>query len=164
MQSGSLSEQSVMDALHNVADPEIPSVSVVDLGIVTKVDISETHLHITITPTFVGCPAIDVMKQGVFEQAKQIAENRSVVVTVDYSTPWNSNRVSEAGKKALLAHGLAPPPRYTFELELTVLNNTACPFCGSSNTTLKSAFGPTLCRSLHYCNSCQQGFEGFKPL
>ena len=116
------------------------------------------------TPTFVGCPAIDVMKHDV-EQAVRSLGVGSVEVLVNFDVPWSTNRLTEKGRAALLKHGLAPPEQFdTLALELDVLNNVACPYCGSRKTTLKSPFGPTLCRSLHYCNSCLQAFEGFKPI
>lgn len=158
-----ITEEAILLALQEVKDPEIPAISVVDLGIVTRISVIDNAIHVSITPTFVGCPAIDVMKRDV-ERALSTLGASSVLVDVNYDIPWSSNRVSERGRAALLQHGLAPPQPYTVEFELDVLNDTACPFCGSRNTTLKSPFGPTLCRSLHYCNSCSQAFEGFKPL
>lgn len=158
-----MTEDDILLALQDVKDPEIPSISVVDLGVVTHVSVVDNIIRVSITPTFVGCPAIDVMKRDV-EQVLNTLGAAEVHVDVNYDIPWSSNRVSERGRAALLKHGLAPPTPYTIAFELDVLNNTACPFCGSRNTTLKSPFGPTLCRSLHYCNSCSQAFEGFKPL
>ncbi|MDZ4746035.1 MAG: 1,2-phenylacetyl-CoA epoxidase subunit PaaD [bacterium] len=153
----------ILLALQDVKDPEIPTISVVDLGIVTKIEIINNVINVVITPTFVGCPAIDIMKRDV-ETALRTLGADDVHVEVNYDIPWSTNRVSERGRAALLKHGLAPPQPYTVEFELDVLNDTACPFCGSRNTTMKSPFGPTLCRSLHYCNNCLQAFEGFKPL
>ena len=116
------------------------------------------------TPTFVGCPAIDYMRRDV-ESAVTGLGIANVTVDVTFDSPWTTNRISEKGKAALLKHGLAPPEHFeTLTLSLDVLNNVACPLCGSRNTELKSPFGPTLCRSLHYCNACSQAFEGFKPL
>lgn len=156
--------EDVYAALMNVKDPEIPTISIVDMGIVTDVTVSETDdVHVTMTPTFVGCPAIDVMRRDA-EQAVEQAGAASVRVDVTFDTPWNTNRLTEAGRAALLKHGLAPPVEYDTVLDLTVLNNAACPYCNSHNTTLKSIFGPTLCRSLHYCNNCLQAFESFKPV
>ncbi len=158
-----MTEDDILLALQNVKDPEIPAISVVDLGIVTHVSVVDNVIRVSITPTFVGCPAIDVMKRDV-EHVLNTLGAYEVHVDVNYDIPWSSNRVTERGRAALLKHGLAPPQPYTVEFELDVLNDTACPFCGSKNTTLKSPFGPTLCRSLHYCNNCLQAFEGFKPL
>jgi ring-1,2-phenylacetyl-CoA epoxidase subunit PaaD len=156
--------EDVYAALMNVKDPEIPTISIVDMGIVTDVTVSDTgDVHVTMTPTFVGCPAIDVMRRDA-EEAVDQAGAASVRVDVTFDTPWTTNRLTEAGRAALLKHGLAPPVEYDTVLDLTVLNNAGCPYCASHNTTLKSIFGPTLCRSLHYCNNCLQAFESFKPV
>jgi len=156
----------VIEALKHVYDPEIPTISLVDMGIITNVDVvSENDVRVTMTPTFVGCPAIDVMRKDAENAVRELGVEH-VEVEVNYDEPWSTNKLTEAGKAALLKHGLAPPEPFdeTIELRLDVLNNTKCPYCGSHNTTLKSPFGPTLCRSLHYCNNCLQAFEGFKPV
>ena len=155
----------VYEVLQSVCDPEIPTISVVDMGIVTAVEVvHDDHVRVAMTPTFVGCPAIDVMRNDVLNAIQQLGVS-TVEVNVNFDVPWSTNRLTEAGRAALLKHGLAPPEHYeSLALELEVLNNVACPYCGSRNTTLKSPFGPTLCRSLHYCNACLQAFEGFKPI
>jgi len=154
----------VYAALQHVKDPEIPTISIVDMGIVVDVQVTaDSDVHVVMTPTFVGCPAIDVMRADA-RAAIEALGARSVQVDVNFDTPWSTNRLTEAGKAALLKHGLAPPATYDTVLDLTVLNNAACPYCNSRNTTLKSIFGPTLCRSLHYCNNCLQAFESFKPV
>lgn len=160
-----MTRDDVYQALHAVRDPEIPTISVVDMGIITDVDVrSDDDVHVTMTPTFVGCPAIDVMRRDVLDAVKGLGVDH-VTVDVTFDVPWSTNRLTEAGRAALLKHGLAPPePFETLTLKLDVLNNVACPYCGSRDTDLKSPFGPTLCRSLHYCNSCRQAFEGFKPV
>lgn len=160
-----MTKEDVVQAIERVTDPEIPTISVVDMGIITGVEVVDDNtVHVSMTPTFVGCPAIDVMKNDV-EQAVRELGVENVVVDVNFDIPWSTNRLTEKGREALLKHGLAPPePFDTLALELEVLNNVACPYCGSHNTTLKSPFGPTLCRSLHYCNACLQAFEGFKPV
>lgn len=156
-------EYDVLQALQSVTDPEIPTISVVDLGIVTKVDVSETSLHVVITPTFVGCPATEAIRKNVEERLREFG-NKSISVTVDFSTPWNSNRISDKGREALRKHGLSPAPVYQIEFDPSMLHGAECPVCGSTNTKLTSPFGPTLCRALHYCNNCNQAFEQFKPL
>lgn len=160
-----MTKEDVLTALLAVRDPEIPTISVVDMGIITDVAVhSDDAVSVRMTPTFVGCPAIDVMRKDV-EQAVRDLGVSNVEVNVTFDVPWTTNRLTEKGRAALLKHGLAPPEPYeTLTLELDVLNNVACPYCGSRKTTLKSPFGPTLCRSLHYCNSCLQAFEGFKPI
>ncbi|MEY3385751.1 MAG: hypothetical protein RIR53_562 [Bacteroidota bacterium] len=160
-----MTQQDVLDALQTVHDPEIPTISVVDMGIITDVVVEDDdHVTVTMTPTFVGCPAIDVMRSDVEAAVRRLGV-QNVDVSVTFDVPWTTNRLTERGRAALLEHGLAPPEQFdTLTLELEVLNNVACPYCGSRKTTLKSPFGPTLCRSLHYCNECRQAFEGFKPV
>lgn len=161
-----MTTEQIYTALHSVTDPEIPTISLVDMGVITGVEIiSDDNVRVTMTPTFVGCPAIDVMRADT-EAAIRALGVKDVNVEVNFDEPWTTNRLTEAGREALLKHGLAPPEPFdnTVELKLEVLNNTKCPFCGSHDTDLKSPFGPTLCRSLHYCNSCSQAFEGFKPI
>jgi ring-1,2-phenylacetyl-CoA epoxidase subunit PaaD len=154
----------IWNALKDVKDPEIPTISLVDLGVITDVHITDDNVaHVAMTPTFVGCPAIDYMRDEVRRRLLELGFDQ-VDVRVSFDTYWNSNRITDEGRKNLLEHGLAPPEEYTGVLQLEVLNNVACPNCGSRDTTLRSPFGPTLCRSLHYCNNCGEAFEGFKPL
>jgi len=152
----------ILKSLGEVMDPEIPNLSIVDLGIVTIIEATENSTYVELTPTFAGCPALRVIENNVMEK---LIENEFVKpeVKTTFHTAWNSNRISEKGREVLKKHGLAPPPKEGL-IELTVLSDTACPFCNSRNTTLKSPFGATLCRTMHYCNSCLQGFEGFKPV
>ena len=157
-----LSKEQLLDALQTVPDPEIPSVSIVDLGIITSLEIEDQQVKVTMTPTFVGCPAIEVMKQGVEDVLKKLCSQYSV--TVNYDIPWDSNRISEKGRQALKEFGLAPPPVYDTVLSLEILHMVSCPYCNSQNTYMQTPFGPTLCRSIHYCNSCLQAFEQFKPV
>jgi len=159
-----VTKESIYSLLEEVMDPEIPTLSIVDLGIVTGVDvISDSEVHVTLTPTFSGCPALKVMEEMVLQKL-QSAGISNTSVTTSFAIQWNSNMISEKGLQALLKHGLAPPPKHDGYIELDVLSDTPCPLCGSRNTTLKSPFGPTLCRSLHYCNQCKNAFEGFKPV
>lgn len=155
----------IRNMLKEVMDPEIPTISIVDLGIVTHINVSDNHdVSITLTPTFAGCPALKIMEKMVLERLQQEEDLGAISVKTTFEKPWNTDMISEAGRAALKKHGLAPPIRHEGYLELDVLSDTACPYCDSRNTTLKSPFGPTLCRSLHYCNNCLQAFEGFKPL
>jgi ring-1,2-phenylacetyl-CoA epoxidase subunit PaaD len=119
---------------------------------------------VTMTPTFAGCPAMDYMKRDV-EQVLAKYGVKQFKVEVNFDNPWTSNRLTEKGKSALKNFGLAPPPHLQegiFDIE--ILEHVPCPYCDSTNTDLKTPFGPTLCRSMHYCNSCKQMFEQFKPL
>ncbi|MCB0712332.1 MAG: phenylacetate-CoA oxygenase subunit PaaJ [Ignavibacteriae bacterium] len=154
----------IWNALREVMDPEIPTVSLVDLGVITRVEITDDNVaQVKMTPTFSGCPAMDYMKNQVRERLQEMAFD-GVEVEMNLDEAWNTNRLTEEGRRGLAKHGLAPPPVYEGVLQLDVLNNIACPNCGSQNTDMKSPFGPTLCRSLHYCRNCGEAFEAFKPL
>jgi ring-1,2-phenylacetyl-CoA epoxidase subunit PaaD len=156
--------EKIKSILESVMDPEIPTLSIVDLGIVTGI-ISETkgQAHIKLTPTFSGCPALKIMETMVHD--KLIEEGYTdVKVHTSFDVQWNSNMISEKGLAALKKHGLAPPPKHDGYIELDVLSDTPCPLCDSRNTTMSTPFGPTLCRSMHYCNNCKNAFEGFKPV
>lgn len=155
--------EDVWSALHDVKDPEIPTLSLVDMGIITGIEVENGNVKVSMTPTFVGCPAIEVMRSEV-EQRIAAMQPDSVCVEVNLDVPWDSNRISEAGRAALKTFGLAPPPQYETEFELEILERVACPYCDSANTVMQTPFGPTLCRSIHYCNNCLQAFEQFKPV
>ena len=154
----------IWEALYAVKDPEIPPLSIVDLGIVTSVAY-EGHglVQVNLTPTFSGCPALKIMEQLVADKLRE-SGFEEVQVKTSFEVAWNSNMISEEGLKALHQHGLAPPPRHEGYIELDVLSDTPCPLCGSRNTTMQTPFGPTLCRSMHYCKSCSNAFEAFKPV
>jgi ring-1,2-phenylacetyl-CoA epoxidase subunit PaaD len=158
-----LSKDIVMTLLEQVKDPEIPVLSLVDLGVITSVNIGDNDVKIVMTPTFVGCPALDMMKSEITE-VLQKAGVKNVDIEVSFSSPWNSDKISEKGKLALKKFGLAPPPSTTLFQDLDVLEHVVCPRCNGTDTELKNAFGPTLCRSIHYCNTCHEAFEQFKPV
>ena len=160
-------EQRVWDALREIADPEIPAISVVDLGVIGAVAVGADRVHVDLLPTFVGCPAIGVMQRQITERLTELGVAPRVEVEVSFDPPWTSDRISPAGRERLRASGFAPPaaaPSVSGLDELAVLSVATCPYCGSRNTTLDNAFGPTLCRSIHHCEQCRQPFEQFKSL
>ena len=155
----------ITDWLREVMDPEIPVLSLVDLGVITGVEIAESgRVTVTMTPTFAGCPAMDYMRREVENTLRRhgIADFQ---VDLTFDVPWTSNRVSDVGRQKLRDFRLSPPPHLSGPIEdLSILEYAECQHCGSTDTTLRTPFGPTLCRALHYCNSCKQGFEQFKPI
>lgn len=160
-----LSTEAIRTALKEVKDPEIPTISVVDLGIVTGIEVDgEGNVHVQLTPTFSGCPALKMMEDLVRARVEKMTGVGRVEVETTFDVPWNTNMISEEGLEALKKHGLAPPPRHEGYIELDVLSDTPCPYCNSHNTTMQTPFGPTLCRSMHYCKNCHQAFEAFKPV
>ena len=153
--------QDILNTLHEVKDPEIPVISVVDLGIITDVQVKENVARVTMAPTFVGCPAVDYMRNQIQKKVEELGFEK-VEVLVDREYKWSTNDISEKGKQLLKGFRLAPPPQFENELSLEILQ-ASCPHCGSKNTTLNSPFGSTLCRALYLCNDCKLTFEQFKP-
>ncbi len=138
--------------------------NVIDLGIIAAVRDHGPEVTIDVTPTFVGCPALELMRERIRE-AVSAATGTSVVVNVVYDPPWTSDRISEEGRRKLREFGFAPPSGAPLCGSATVdLEHVRCPWCNSGETDLDSIFGPTLCRSLHFCRSCRQSFEHFKPV
>ena len=157
--------EQVWAALEEIPDPEIPVVSLVDLGVIRSVDVSNGHVHVELTPTFLGCPALEVMKRAIEEKVSALGAEPVVQVIQDDS--WSTDRISAAGRERLRDAGFAPPaPRTAGATTLVQLQSKAfrCPYCGSTDTTLENLFGPTPCRSLRYCASCRQPFEQFKTI
>lgn len=140
----------VRAALAEVPDPEIPVVSVLDLGMVESVDVSTKRIRVEMLPTFVGCPALDAIRDAVVGRLGGFG--RPVEVEFGYRVPWGSDRITPEGRAKLRRSGFAPPGEAT------------CPWCGSADVVMDNLFGPTQCRSLHYCRSCRQPFEGFKTV
>ena len=158
-------ESAVWAALHDVHDPEIPQISVVDLGVIRSVETAEGRVTVELLPTFVGCPAVQVMRDSVEERLRPFAAEIDVRVT--FVEPWTSDRITPEGRRALRQSGFAPPAPVQWHRALTVLPSlpvAECPYCGSRNTTLENAFGPTLCRAIYHCSSCRQPFEQFKEV
>jgi ring-1,2-phenylacetyl-CoA epoxidase subunit PaaD len=153
----------IWQTLNTIADPEIPVVSLVELGIVRDLRLDGETAIVTITPTFAGCPAMHHMREQIVEQLRAIGVER-IEVRTSLNPPWTSEWLSDEVRSKLQRFGLAPPPHHTGNIEIALMEVVACPHCGSKDTVLDNPFGPTLCRSLHYCHSCRQSFERFKPL
>lgn len=158
-----VNEERIWRELDQVMDPEIPVVSVVELGVVREVELTDDGARVTMTPTFSGCPALDVMREEVNQQLKSLGLS-SIEVRWELDPPWTSDVLSEATRRKLREFGLAPAPEHRGNVELVLDEPRACPRCGSKDTTVKNRFGSTLCRSLHYCNECQEPFHALKPL
>ena len=156
-------KQTILTWLEEVKDPEIPVLSLLDMGVITAVDVSEDKVRVEMTPTFVGCPAIDYMKQDVKDVLAKHGI-KEVEVDVNFKKSWSSDKLTEKGRQALKSFGLAPPPQTALINDIDFLEHVACPRCDGKNTELRNPFGPTLCRSIHYCLDCREAFEQFKPL
>ncbi len=154
----------VWGALEAVADPEIPVINVVEMGIVADVRVLDQRIIVDMTPTFVGCPALDVIREGIRSAVRALGE-QDVEVNVVFDPPWTSDRITDVGRRKLKDFGLAPPGSQCGVSATTPnLDRIPCPYCDSTDTDIESIFGPTLCRSIHYCRNCLQSFEHFKPV
>ena len=151
--------EQVWAALEEIPDPEIPVISLVDLGVIRSVDVSNGHVRIEFTPTFLGCPALEVMKRALEEKVSELGGEPDVAVIQDDS--WSTDRITAAGREKLRAAGFAPPAPRLLQLQSQVHR---CPYCGSTETKLENIFGPTPCRSIRWCESCRQPFEQFKTI
>ncbi len=148
--------------LAEVKDPEIPVISLRELGVLRDIQVEDGRVEVTITPTYTGCPAMDVMRLGV-EKALRKAGVGNFRVRQVLSPAWTTDWISEEGKQKLLAYGIAPPPHSSDVRALTGKGpDIACPQCGSTDTTLVSHFGSTACKALYKCNTCKEPFDLFK--
>lgn len=171
---GVTAQSAIWQALRDVYDPEIPTISVVDLGIVRRVTVDDEEALIELLPTFVACPAVEVIRAEVAARVAALVVAPRVRVVLSFAEPWTSARISAAGRAALRAAGFAPPadaPAFVAAdaADLNPLGRLRpalppCPNCGSRNTLQENRFGPTLCRSIYYCNGCRQPFEGLKAV
>ena len=160
-----VSAEQVWAALAEIPDPEIPVISLVDLGVIRSVDVSNGHVRIEFTPTFLGCPALEVMRAAILERISALGANPQIDVISDDS--WSTDRITPEGREKLRASGFAPPaPREVGGPKLVQLQSAVfrCPYCDSTDTVLENIFGPTPCRSLRYCRGCRQPFEQFKTI
>jgi len=168
-ESATAPEAAIWAALAEVPDPEIPAISVVDLGVIHRVELADDRstLRVELLPTFIGCPAIEIMREAIGIRLRELGVAERVEVSLTFAEPWTSDRISPAGREQLRSSGFAPPPHLRDLValgELPTLTAVACPYCGSRQTTLENPFGPTLCRAIYHCAGCRQPFEAFKPI
>jgi len=148
-----VSAEAVRRLLETVHDPEIPTVSIVDLGLIHSISVVGDRIGIELLPTFVACPALEIIRATVVDAVAVLG--RPVDVTFTFAVPWTTERLTEAGRAGLRRAGIAPPAEPA---------DVHCPFCSGPHVAMDSAFGPALCRSLFYCRDCRQPFEAFKPI
>lgn len=152
----SLSEKEILTLLEDVQDPEIPVLNIVEMGIVREINITDEKVQISITPTYMGCPAMNMIENEMLDVLYEKGISKVKVKTV-YSPAWTTDWLSDETKNKLKEYGIAPPRAVT-----DLLDKIECPFCNSNSTKLTSEFGSTACKSLHYCDACHQPFEHFK--
>jgi ring-1,2-phenylacetyl-CoA epoxidase subunit PaaD len=153
IEAAALTEREVREALAEVPDPELPVVSIVDLGIVERVSVEGGRIAVDLLPTFVGCPALELIEASVADRLSSFDVPVDVAFTRRVS--WTSERISARGRERLAAAGIAPPADPA---------DVRCPWCASARVVMDSMFGPTQCRSLFYCRDCRQPFEALKPV
>jgi len=146
-------ERRAWELLAGIPDPELPVISIVDLGMVGRVRVVPDAIEVTLLPTFIGCPALELIETSVRSTLAPLG--RPVVVTSSFDPPWTTERITPGGRAALAAAGIAPAAEPA---------DVRCPMCASSRVVLDSVFGPTQCRSLFYCRDCRQPFEAMKPV
>jgi ring-1,2-phenylacetyl-CoA epoxidase subunit PaaD len=157
--------EAVWQALAEIPDPEIPVISLVELGVVRNVEVEDGRVRVEFTPTFLGCPALEVMRDQMSAKVRELGAEPEIQVIADDS--WSTDRITPRGREKLREAGFAPPaPRTAGAPQLVQLQRGSfrCPYCGSTETELENIFGPTPCRSLRYCKSCHQPFEQFKTI
>jgi ring-1,2-phenylacetyl-CoA epoxidase subunit PaaD len=152
----------IWEALADIPDPELPAVSLVDLGVVREVAVERDRVRVSFTPTFLGCPAVEVMRDLMAERIRELGAEPDIEISPE---GWSSDRITEDGRRKLEESGLAPPtgaaPVTLVQIQSAVHR---CPYCGSEDTRLENLFGPTPCRSIRYCSACRQPFEQFKAI
>lgn len=158
-----LTEQDIWRELSKITDPEIPVLSLVEMKVIRSVQVAVEAVTVVLSPTFVGCPAMEYMKNEIRLRLAALG-CETVRIDTTYSPPWSTDMLDEDAKEKLRAFGIAPPPRHDEALEAVLALPVACPFCHSTATHLESAFGATLCKQIYYCDACRQSFERFKPV
>ena len=157
-------EAAAWAALDTVMDPEIPVLSLRDLGIVRGVRlVASGGLEVLLTPTYSGCPATEVMTESV-RRALEAGDLGPVQVTQQLSPPWTTDWITPEGRRKLREYGIAPPGAAADAVVRLHPRSIECPRCGSTHTERLSAFGATACKALHRCLDCREPFEHFKPL
>ncbi|MDO8501384.1 MAG: 1,2-phenylacetyl-CoA epoxidase subunit PaaD [Gemmatimonadaceae bacterium] len=167
--SSTVTKEAILEILSEVKDPELPMIDVVELGIVRDVVLDAEGIHVDVTPTYSGCPAMQVIEREIVYMLNSHGFENVTVHTI-FSPPWTTDWLSEATRRKLRDHGIAPPylaAQAGSDIgELVSLRRARpaveCPFCGSPNTEEKSEFGSTACKAIHYCNNCHQPFDHFK--
>ena len=152
----------IQEILASVSDPEIPVLSILDMGIVKNVEEKSDHFSVTITPTYTGCPAMDVIEEDIISAFK--AKDINVKVETVLSPPWTTAWISDCGKEKLEKYGIAPPMNESLDKKAIIDGERVvkCPQCGSTNTKMVSQFGSTACKALFKCQDCLEPFDYFK--
>ena len=160
MVNNSIATNAIWKILETVKDPEVPVLSVVDLGVIRAVALEEQRVTVTITPTYTGCPAMDMISMHI-KMALNAAGYQTTIQTV-LSPAWTTDWMTENGKQQLKAYGIAPPMGKSFDQAYLDNLIVPCPQCNSTHTVLVSQFGSTACEALYKCEECKEPFDYFK--
>jgi ring-1,2-phenylacetyl-CoA epoxidase subunit PaaD len=159
----------IIDVLKTIPDPEMP-ISIFDLGLIDGVELHDADVQVSLLPTFIGCLALPSIAKEIKEKVGVMQGVQSVEVVFINDPPWNTDRITDDGRASLAAHGIAVPDGTScgcistqdeYEFRTSAI---PCPWCQSSETTMTSPFGPTRCKSIHFCNACRQPFERMKKV
>lgn len=157
-------EEHILSLLSEIPDPEIPVITIIELGVIRNVSIADTGVvEINITPTYSGCPAMKQIEDDIRAKLSENGFNQVNINTI-YSPPWTTDWITEEAKEKLRAYGIAPPEHTTQDKSwITGIEKTVvCPRCKSKNTKLISQFGSTACKALYQCQDCLEPFDYFK--
>ena len=164
--ASAVSRERMLAVLDTVMDPEVPVLSVMELGIIREVDVRDDVVHVTVTPTYSGCPAMRVIEDDI-EAALRAHGAQDVKITTRHSPPWTTDWMPALAREKLRAYGIAPPGAADHDAPVSIGRRrpaVRCPFCGSPATEMRSEFGSTACKAIHVCTACAQPFEEFKAI
>jgi ring-1,2-phenylacetyl-CoA epoxidase subunit PaaD len=154
---------SILRILETIHDPEIPVISIIEMGMVRGIRFEQQKAVITFAPTFSGCPALQMIQDQILSSLND-AGYPDVEIEVVYHPSWSSDEITPQGRLKLKGFGISPPDHHQGLIEIALLEPVACPYCDSTDTSRKNSFGPTRCRAIYFCNQCHQPFEQFKPI
>ncbi|MET3293039.1 UNVERIFIED_CONTAM: ring-1,2-phenylacetyl-CoA epoxidase subunit PaaD [Brevibacillus sp. OAP136] len=160
-ETAAMLENACWKLLEEVKDPEIPAISMVEMGMIHKVSANDGVVVVEVLPTFVGCPALEIMKKNIADTLGPIEGVKEVHVRFVYDPQWTSDRISIEGRGKLRSFGIAPPP---LDYKDGDPWEVTCPYCDSPYTKIENLFGPAACRSILYCRHCKNPFEALKPI
>lgn len=163
MTATQISPERIWEALRGIPDPEIPVVSITDMGMVRDVQVDGERVTVTFTPTFSGCPALHVIKGSIDEVVRGLGV-QEVEVKSTLTPPWTTDWMNADARERLRQYGIAPPAPAGEQLITLEVEPTHCPRCNSLNVRMTASFGSTLCKRLYVCDSCKEPFEGFKSV
>ena len=161
-----VSRDRMLAVLDTVMDPEVPVLSVVELGIIREVEVRDDTVHVTVTPTYSGCPAMRVIEDDITSALREHGA-ANVKITTQHSPAWTTDWMPALAREKLRAYGIAPPGAVAHDAPVAIGRRrpaVRCPYCGSAATEMRSEFGSTACKAIHVCTSCEQPFEEFKPI